>query len=69
MSFRKIVQAEAKRRGVSGYRLAKESGVAMRSVQAFLAGESDMASENVFKVAAVLGLELRPKRRRVKKGK
>ena len=69
MGFRRIIQAEARRQGLSGYRLSKESGVAMRSVQAFLAGESDMASENASRVAAVLGLELRPKRPQSKKGK
>ena len=68
MSFRKIIQAEAKRKGLSGYRVAKLSAVPMRTVQSYLAGESDVTGERLAKIAAALGLELRPKRRQAKKG-
>lgn len=68
MSFRKIVQAEVKRQGLSGYRVAKLSGVPMRTVQAYLAEDCDLVGERVALIANVLGLELRPKRRRAKRG-
>ena len=68
MSFRKTIQAEAKRQKMSGYRIAKLSGLPMRGVQAYLAGDNDMAGERLAKIAKVLGLELRPKRRQSKKG-
>jgi len=63
MSFRKIIQREARRRKLSGYRIAKMSGVPMRTVQAYLAGTYDMAGERLAKIAAVLGLELRSTKR------
>ena len=65
MSFRKIILAEVKRQGLSGYALAKKSGLPMRTVQRYLAGDGDMAAERLAKIAAVLGLELKAK----KKGK
>ncbi len=65
--FRKIIQQEAKRQDVSGYRLAQLSGIPMRTVQHYLAGGSDLGGERVAKIAKVLGLELRAAKR--KKGK
>ena len=59
MSFRKVVQKEAQRRGLSGYRIAKMADVPMRTVQAYLAGDCDISGERVAKIAAALGLELR----------
>lgn len=63
MSFRKIIQREAQRQKLSGYRIAKMAGVPMRTVQAYLAGTYDMVGERLAKIAEALGLELRPKRR------
>jgi transcriptional regulator with XRE-family HTH domain len=68
MSFRKVIQAEVKRRGLSGYRVAKLSGVPMRTVQAYLAEDCDLAGERIARIARALGLELRPKRRQQKGG-
>ena len=41
--FRKIIKAEVKRQGLSGYRVAKLSGVPMRTVQQYLAEDCDLA--------------------------
>lgn len=68
MGLQEIIQREARRQGLSGYRIAKLSGVAMRTVQAYLAGDTDLAGRRIEKIAVVLGLELRPKRRLRKKG-
>lgn len=65
--FRKIIQKEVKRQGLSGYRIAQLTGVPMRTVQHYLADGSDLGGEKVAKIAKVLGLELRPAKR--KKGK
>ena len=68
MSFETIIRREAKRRGLSGYRIGKMSGVPIRTVQAYLAGDCDLMGERIAKIAAALGLELRPARRRKVKG-
>jgi len=64
MSFRKTIQAEVKRQGLSGYRVGKLAGVPMRTVQAYLAEDCDLSGERVARIAEALGLELRPKGRR-----
>ena len=58
MSFRKIIQVEVKRQGLSGYRVAKLSGVPLRTVQAYLAEDCDLVGERVARIAKVLGLAL-----------
>jgi transcriptional regulator with XRE-family HTH domain len=63
MSFQEVIQLEARRRGLSGYRIAKLCGVPMRTVQGYLAGDTDLAGRRIERIAAVLGLELRPARR------
>ncbi len=62
MSFQQTIQREARRQGLSGYRIAKLSGVPMRTVQAYLSGETDLAGRRIEKIAAVLKLELRLQR-------
>jgi transcriptional regulator with XRE-family HTH domain len=69
MSFRRIIQREAQRQGLSGYRIAALAGMSMRTVQAYLAGSRDLTGERLAKIADALGLELRPKRRSPRKGK
>lgn len=69
MGFREIIKHEAKRQELSGYRIAKLSGVSMRTVQAYLAGDTDLAGRRIERIAAVLGLDLRPVQRRSKKGR
>jgi transcriptional regulator with XRE-family HTH domain len=64
MSFRKIIRAEVTRQGLSGYRVAKLSGIPMRTVQAYLAGSRDLTGERLARIVDALGLELRPRRRR-----
>ena len=66
MSFREIILSEVARRGLSGYRVAKMSGLPMRTVQEYLAEGCDLGGERVAKIAAALGLELRSKARRTK---
>ena len=66
MSFRKTIQREVKRQGLSGYALAKmaEPIVSMRMIQAYLRGTNDMSGERLAAICNVLGLELRLVRRR-----
>jgi len=66
MSFHAIITREAKRQGLSGYRIGKLSGVPIRTVQQYLAGETDLAGRRIERIAAALGLELRPVRRKRK---
>ena len=66
MSFRTIITAEVERQGVSGYRLARMSGVAERTLQAYLSGSQDLTGEKLSLVADALGLELRRVRKRRK---
>ncbi|MBI5864818.1 MAG: hypothetical protein HZB38_09975 [Planctomycetes bacterium] len=69
MNLRKIIQDEAARQEMSGYRIGQLSGVPMRTVQAFLSGASDLSSGRLEKIMHALGLELRPvKRTRTAKG-
>lgn len=68
MSFRKTIQNEARRRGLSGYRLAKMAGMPLRTVQAYLSEERDLTGERISMIAAALDLELKP-RGRPRKGK
>ena len=69
MSFQRIIQNEARRQALSGYRLAKLADVPMRTVQKYLAGDCDLRGERIAKIAAALGLELVPMKRRRTKGK
>jgi transcriptional regulator with XRE-family HTH domain len=69
MSFQDLIRREAEKQGLSGYRIAKLSGVPMRTVQAYLAGDTDLAGRRIERIAAVLGLELRRVRRRAEKGR
>ena len=59
VSFRQIVKLELRRRGWSGYRLAKETGLPIRSVQVYLSAQCDMSGERLAAVCDVLGLELK----------
>ncbi len=58
--FREIIQKEVGRRGWSAYRLGKESGVPIRTVQAYLSGTCDLSGERIAVLCKTLGLELRP---------
>ena len=53
---------------MSGYALAKATGLSMRGVQMYLRGDRDMSGERVAEIAQVLGLELRRARRPQKGG-
>lgn len=67
MSFRKIIQREVKKQGISGYRLGKMIGpevASERMVQAYLAGDADMTGEKLAAMCKVLNLELRPRQRK-----
>lgn len=60
MSFQETIRRETERRGLSGYALGKLANVPIRTVQEYLAGGSDLAGRRIEKLAAALGLELRP---------
>ncbi len=53
--------AEVKRRGWSGYRLSKESGLPLRVAQRYVSGETDLRAERAGKLLTLLGYELRRK--------
>ena len=59
-SFQSTIVREAKRQKMSGYRIARLAGMPMRTVQAYLAGDTDLAGRRIEMIAEVLGLELRP---------
>ena len=66
MSFRKIVQRETKKQGISGYRLAKMVGpevASARMIQAYLAGDADMTGERLTAICKALNLELRSRKK------
>ena len=64
MEFRKVIQAELDRREWSAYRLAKQAGLPVRGVQAYLAGQAECRSDRLAAMCKALGLELRPEGRR-----
>jgi len=68
MTFHEVIKREAERRGLTGYRIGKLTGVPIRTVQAYLSGSTDLAGRRIERIAAALGLELRPKRRPARKG-
>lgn len=67
MMLRDIIRREVKRQGISGYRLGKLSGLPIRTVQAYLAGSTDLIGARIEKMLAGLGLHLQPARRRRRK--
>lgn len=56
--IRATIRKEAARRGLSGYALAKLSGIPMRTVQRYLAGGADIGGDRLDKILKVLGLRL-----------
>ncbi len=62
--FREIIKTELQRRKWSAYRLSKESGLPMRTVQQYMAGTCDLSGERIAVLCKTLGLELRPVRRK-----
>ena len=62
MDIRKIIMSECRRRDWSAYKLAQESGIPQRTVQAFFKGTRDLSSSRAGKLCAALGLELKPKK-------
>jgi len=61
-----LLRATFRKSGLSVKRLAIESGVAYASVHGFMAGDRDAALSTACRLCRVLGLELRPIRRRKK---
>ena len=55
--------------GITRYRIAKLSGVTQATLSLFVARKRSMTTDTAGKVAAVLGLELRPVRKASKGGK
>ncbi len=54
--------------GLNRLQLAKRSGVPYSVIHRFMAGNRDPALSTVTKLCRVLGLELRPRRKRARKG-
>lgn len=66
-TFADQIRAAAKRYGTP-YALARDSGVNSAVVGRFLKGERDVTLTTAEKLCRALGLELRPMRRRSRKG-
>lgn len=62
--FAAIIRAAIAKSGKSQYALREETGISQGRIGAFIRGGS-MRLEHASKIAAAVGLELRPKRRRV----
>ncbi len=62
LSFQETIQREARRQKLTGYRIGKLSGIPIRTVQRYLAADTDLAGRRIEKIAAVLGLALLAKR-------
>lgn len=52
------IRAEIRKRRITGYRVAKETGISEPAVNRFLNEETDLQGANLNKVAAYLGLVL-----------
>jgi ribosome-binding protein aMBF1 (putative translation factor) len=63
VTFREVIKKALDARGWSGYRLAKEADLPMRTVQAYLAGENEITSGRLAAICSALGLELREARK------
>ena len=59
IDFRREIKREMKRLGWGAYRLAKESGLTIRGVQAYIEGTRDASGERLSKMLKVLGFELK----------
>ena len=59
INFRKEIQMEMKRRGLSAYALAKAAGLSIRGVQWFLSGDRDITSRRLAVLLQALGFELK----------
>ena len=64
IDFRREIKRELKRLGWSAYRLAKASGMPLRGVQAYIAGEKDATGERLAKMLTVLEFELKRPRKK-----
>lgn len=58
------LKAEIRDSGLSHYRIAMDAGIRPEQIDRFMSGERDLRLESASKLAAVLGLELKPKRRK-----
>ena len=61
--FRREIQTEMRRQGLSAYGLAKEAGLPIRGVQRFLAGEREITSRRLAALLQALGFEMSKPRR------
>lgn len=62
MSFRETILKELKKRDWSAYKLGQESGLPIRTVQAYLAGRLDTSGERLAAMCDALELELKVKK-------
>ena len=58
-----------KRSGLSMYELDRQSGVSAAQISRFMAGKRSLLLSTAQKIGAVVGLELKPQKRRGKNGK
>ena len=58
-----------KRSGLSLYELDRQSGVSAAQISRFMAGKRSLLLSTAQKIGAVVGLELKPQKRRSKNGK
>lgn len=58
MNIHKIIVDELRRRGWSAYRLSKETGVAMRTTQHYVAGDHEIRTGQLAKILDALDLRI-----------
>lgn len=62
--FATILRTAIEKSGKTYYALSKEAGIPLTTMRQFVLRENSMALDNAQKLAAALGLELRPVRGR-----
>ena len=67
MDIETQLQDAARKSGLSMYALSKQSGVRYSAMHGFLTGDRRISLRSAAQLAAVLGLELRPVRRKKRK--
>jgi len=68
MDIRQIIQDEMQRQGMTQKALQVMTGILQHRISEYLTGKRDMTGASLQKILKALGLEIRPQRRRRRKG-
>lgn len=69
MTVSESLRREIERSGITRYRIAQDTGIAESQLSRFISGQVGLRQETIDKLAAYLGLELRPRGKRPRKGR